>query len=69
MGISTPKQPGKSLGRPGNEIVRHRLAKLEYPQAQSYRLQRLNSGLLTADRVSRFYPKTLTLCGLCMFEA
>lgn len=28
----------------------------------------LNSGLLTADRVSRFYPNIVTLCGLCMLE-
>ena len=28
----------------------------------------LNSGLLTADWVSRFYPNIVTLCGLCMLE-
>lgn len=46
-------------------IVRN---KLNIPKHSIIAWMALNSGLLTADRVSRFYPNTVTLCGLCMLE-
>lgn len=42
--------------------------KLNIPNHSLIPWMALNSGLLRADRVSRFDPNTVTLCGLCMLE-
>lgn len=70
MEIETPKLPWNLIRQTYPKvdyagIVRN---KLNIPKHCILAWMALNSGLFTADRVSRFYPNTVTFCGLCMLE-
>lgn len=70
MEIETPKLPWNLIRQTYPKvdyagIVRN---KLNIPKHSILAWMALNSGLFTADRVSRFYPNTVTFCGLCMLE-